>query len=119
MTDPGASFRLVGRLALVTGASSGLGARIAATLNGAGAEVVLTARDPDRLQQTAAGLRGSPLVIPGDLRDPVFRGDLVDAVAARHGHLDILVNCAGSCDNGALERQALSEVTETIELDLV
>jgi NAD(P)-dependent dehydrogenase (short-subunit alcohol dehydrogenase family) len=117
--DPMASSRLQGRLALVTGASSGLGARTAATLNGAGAEVVLTARDPERLQQTASGLLGSPLVIPGDLRDPAFRVELVEAIAARHGHLDVLVNCAGTCDSGALESQALTEVTEIIELDLV
>jgi len=118
-TDPTAPFQLHGRLALVTGASSGLGARTAATLSGAGADVVLTARDPERLQQTASGLSGSPLVIPGDLRDPAFRAELVDAITAHHGHLDVLVNCAGTCDSGALESQVLPEVTEIIELDLV
>ena len=118
MSDP-TSLRLEGRLALVTGASSGLGAWTAVTLNRAGAEMVLTARDRERLQQTAGGLNGNPLVIPGDLRDPAFRAELVEAIADRHGYLDVLVNCAGTCDNGALESQALPEVTQIIELDLV
>jgi NAD(P)-dependent dehydrogenase (short-subunit alcohol dehydrogenase family) len=118
VSDP-TSLRLEGRLALVTGASSGLGAWTAVTLNRAGAEMVLTARDRERLQQTAGGLNCNPLVIPGDLRDPAFRAELVEAIADRHGYLDVLVNCAGTCDNGALESQALPEVTQIIELDLV
>ncbi len=51
-------FRLDGRVALVTGASSGLGARFAAVLHAAGAEVVLTARREDRLQRLAASIFG-------------------------------------------------------------
>lgn len=117
--DPLAAFRLAGRAALVTGASSGLGARIAGTLGAAGAEVVLTGRSADRLRRRAATMAGSPLVVPGDLRDPAFRAALVDAVRDRHGHLDVLVNSAGVCDDGALEDQSLRDVTGIIDLDLV
>ena len=57
VTPAGAElFRLDGRVALVTGASSGLGARFAAVLHAAGAEVVLTARREDRLQRLADDL---------------------------------------------------------------
>ena len=59
-TDARQRFGLSGRLALVTGASSGLGARIAATLDAAGAEVVLTGRDTERLQTVARGLGDTP-----------------------------------------------------------
>lgn len=117
--DPLAAFRLDGRVALVTGASSGLGARMAGTLDAAGADVVLTARSADRLRRRASTLTGSPLVLPGDLRDPGFRGALIDAVRDRHGHLDVLINSAGVCDDGALETQSLSDVTEIVDLDLV
>ena len=118
-TDPLAAFRLDGRVALVTGASSGLGARMAGAVDAVGADVVLTGRSADRLRQRASTLRGSPLALPGDLRDPGFRGVLIDAVRDRHGHLDVLINSAGVCDDGALETQSLSDVTEIVDLDLV
>lgn len=117
--DPASTFGLVGRVALVTGASSGLGARIASTLDAAGAEVVLIARDRERLEQASAGLTNKPMVIPGDLRSAEFRTESIKAVDARHGHLDLLVNGAGTCDDGPLASQTLSEVTDIIDLDLV
>ena len=108
------------RLALVTGASSGLGARTAASLSGAGADVVLTARDPERLQQTASGLSGSPLVIPGDLRDPAFRAALVDAVAAPPRRTWTCSSTAPGPATTALSRaRSLAEVTDIIQLDLL
>jgi NAD(P)-dependent dehydrogenase (short-subunit alcohol dehydrogenase family) len=119
IADPIHRFGLSGRLALVTGASSGLGARIAATLDAAGAEVILTARSAERLRAVADGLGQPPMVVPGDLDDPGFRTALVEEVRARHGHLDVLVNCAGTCDNGPLESQSLAQVSDIIDLDLV
>jgi NADP-dependent 3-hydroxy acid dehydrogenase YdfG len=55
--DPFAQFRLDGKVALVTGASSGLGARFARVLDGAGARVVLVARRRERLEELAGTLR--------------------------------------------------------------
>ena len=117
--DPLAGFRLDGRVVLVTGASSGLGARMAGAVDAAGAEVVLTARSADRLRHRASTMAGTPLVVPGDLRDAAFRTALLDAVRDRHGHLDVLINNAGVCDDGALESQSLSDVTDILDLDLV
>lgn len=117
--DPIGRFSLAGRLALVTGASSGLGARIAATLDAAGAEVVLTGRSTERLQKVSSELTSFPTIAPGDLRDPGFRTALVEEVRDRYGHLHILVNCAGTCDNGALESQTLAQVSDIVDLDLV
>ena len=65
-------FRLDGRVALVTGASGGLGERFARVLAGAGASVVLVARRSDRLATLAADLDGA-LVAPADLADPEQR----------------------------------------------
>lgn len=119
IADPIGKFTLTNRRALVTGASSGLGARIAATLSAAGAELVLTGRIQQRLQEVAAGLSGPATIVPGDLHHPDFRVSLIDQIRARHEDLHILVNCAGTCDNGPLESQALSDVTDIIDLDLV
>ncbi len=119
VADPAAKFRLDGRVGLVTGASSGLGARIAGTLGAAGAEVVLTGRTAERLQQTASALSHPSLVVPGDLRDATFRAALIDAVRDRHGRLDVLVNAAGICDRGLLENQALADIADVIEIDLL
>jgi NAD(P)-dependent dehydrogenase (short-subunit alcohol dehydrogenase family) len=112
-------FRLDGRVALVTGASSGLGARFAAVLHAAGAAVVVTARRDDRLRQLAEDLGSRVAVLPGDLRDPAVRSEAVNLAADRFGRLDILINNAGTCDGGLLQEQSLEALTEVIDLDLV
>jgi NAD(P)-dependent dehydrogenase (short-subunit alcohol dehydrogenase family) len=94
VSDPLASFRLDGRVAVVTGASSGLGARFARVLHGAGAQVVVAARRTDRLEALAGELDGV-LAVPCDVtrEDDVDR--LVTATTERFGRLDVLVNNAG------------------------
>jgi NAD(P)-dependent dehydrogenase (short-subunit alcohol dehydrogenase family) len=113
------TFGLAGRVAFVTGASSGLGARIAGALDEAGARVVLTGRDVSRLRHQASTLINEPVVISGDLREASFRIALIDEVRDRYGRLDVLVNAAGTCDNGALEAQSLAEVAGIVDLDLL
>lgn len=93
MTDP-TSFRLDGRVAVLTGASSGLGARFARVLHGAGATVVVAARRVDRLRTLADELDG---VLPIGC-DVAVEADCVALVAAAveaHGRIDLLVNNAG------------------------
>lgn len=114
-----ATFRLDGRCALVTGASSGLGARISGALDAAGARVILTGRDLSRLDHRATTLINESMVLPGELRESSFRVALLDEVRDRYGRLDLLVNAAGTCDNGALETQSLAEVADIVELDLL
>ena len=93
------ALRLDGQVALVTGASKNIGAAIAASFAGAGADVLLVARTPERLEATAETIRRQA---PGRrvetaLADVTVRGD-VDRLAAealeRLGHVDILVNNA-------------------------
>ena len=93
--DPLASFRLDGRVAIVTGASSGLGARFAHVLDGAGARVVLAARRLDRLEELAGELDDA-LAVACDLSDPGAPRTLVDATLERYGAVDVLVNNAGT-----------------------
>lgn len=92
--DPLAAFRLDGRVAIVTGASSGLGARFARVLDGAGARVVLAARRLDRLEKLASELRDG-LPVASDLSDPDAPRALVDATLRHYGAVDVLVNNAG------------------------
>ncbi len=93
--DPLERFRLDGRVAIVTGASSGLGARFARVLAGAGARVVLAARREQRLEDLAGELDGA-LPVRCDLADPEAAGALVDAALAEYGRVDVLVNNAGT-----------------------
>lgn len=111
-------FRLDGRVALVTGASSGLGDRFARVLAAAGADVVLTARRADRLEALAKDLGGADS-LAGDLADPLFREQLIVHVERQHGRLDILVNNAATWDEGPLERETFEELRAVVELNLL
>ena len=84
-----------GRVALVTGASRGLGRALTAELVRRGWQVVIDGRDAGRLAESVVGLpeTGSVTAVPGDVADPAHRQALADAVA-RAGGLDLLVNNA-------------------------
>jgi gluconate 5-dehydrogenase len=93
-----ALFDLTGTVALVTGASSGLGRRMAETLAATGAAVVLNGRRRDALDQTARAIRtagGRAEVAVADLADRTQIASLAEAAAAPFGPPDILVNAAG------------------------
>ena len=91
-------FSLAGRVAVVTGGSSGIGEGMAAALAGAGARVVLVARDAGRLGSAADGLRacgGQAAWVSADLADRAELERAADEAAAVFGPPDIVVNCAG------------------------
>lgn len=84
-----------GKVVVITGASSGIGAAAARAFAAAGADVVLAARSADRLERLAAALPGRPLVAPTDVSAADQARALVERTIAERGRIDILVNNAG------------------------
>ena len=93
------SFRLDGKVAIVTGASRGIGKAIASALAGAGADLVLNARGEDTLYETAVEIGRATgrrvCSIPGDITDLDLHSRLITEATDVLGGLDILVNNAG------------------------
>jgi NAD(P)-dependent dehydrogenase (short-subunit alcohol dehydrogenase family) len=111
-------FQLDGRVALVTGASSGLGEATARTLASAGARVALAARRVDRLATLAADIDGH--AVPCDLLDESQVDGLVPAVSDALGPPAILVNVAGGITDGfRAEDETLDAIEQTLRLNLV
>jgi NAD(P)-dependent dehydrogenase (short-subunit alcohol dehydrogenase family) len=111
-------FDLSGRVAIVTGASSGLGEGLARALASAGARVAVVARRRDRLSELAGEIGG--LAVRCDLLDSAQVGDVVPRVAAELGGPEILVNAAGNLFTGdAAEHEPLDAIRKTLDLNLV
>jgi NAD(P)-dependent dehydrogenase (short-subunit alcohol dehydrogenase family) len=114
-------FRLDGRVAIVTGASSGLGVVFARALAEAGADVVLGARRVERLADTqqaveAAGRRA--LAVGTDVSKPEDCQGLVDAAMAEFGRVDILVNNAGIGTAAPATRETPEQFRQVIDVNL-
>jgi 3-oxoacyl-[acyl-carrier protein] reductase len=111
-------FQLDGKIALVTGASSGIGVGIARALHAQGAHVVLTGRREAELSAVAAELGERASVMPADLNDPAAPAALVEGIEAAHGRLDILVNNAGFTRDMLALRMADEDWNAVLEVDL-
>jgi NAD(P)-dependent dehydrogenase (short-subunit alcohol dehydrogenase family) len=116
--DAHSLFRLDERVAIVTGASSGLGARFARVLHDAGATVIAAARRVDRLEQLAAECERVNAQ-PCDLADPAQARDLITAATEAHGRIDIVVNNAGTSDAGDALAQDDDEFARVLGVNLV
>lgn len=116
--DPFSAFRIEGRVALVTGASSGFGARFARVLAAAGAKVLVTARRADRLDALVEEVEEA-VALPCDLSVPDEAESLAKAALEVHGHVDILVNNAGVSDGPArAASESLDEFRRVVDVNL-
>jgi NADP-dependent 3-hydroxy acid dehydrogenase YdfG len=109
-------------VALVTGASSGIGAATAAALAAQGAAVALAARRRDRLDTIAVGIRdqgGTALVLESDITDQQQATDAVERTVAELGRLDTLINNAGVMLLGPAVGAPLSEWQRMVDLNVL
>lgn len=93
-------LQLSDKVAIVTGASRGIGKALAETLSVEGMKLVLVARSSDLLESLSASLQTESLMIPIDLRLPDAATRVMDATINHLGRLDLLVNCAGATKRG-------------------
>lgn len=113
---------ITGKVALVTGASSGIGRAVAQGLAAAGAKVAVVARRQDRLDrvvQTIESGGGTALSAPADVTDPEAAAGVVDRALAHFGRVDILVNAAGMSQTGSVETADLDQYRQVMELNLM
>jgi NAD(P)-dependent dehydrogenase (short-subunit alcohol dehydrogenase family) len=111
-------FDLTGKVALVTGASRGLGRHFAATLARAGATVVLAARDAQALKQVQAELGGRSVIAVMDVREPQSIDAAIQTAQQACGRLDVLVNNAGVAATKPFLEQAPQEWSAVVDVNL-
>jgi NAD(P)-dependent dehydrogenase (short-subunit alcohol dehydrogenase family) len=113
----GSLFDLEGRVAVVTGASGGLGARFAATLAAAGATVVACARRLEPLERLAAE-HDHIEAARCDVADDAQARALVEGVLARHGRIDVCVNNAGISSGGPDQQGSVDAFSRVIDVNV-
>ncbi|NJO83170.1 MAG: SDR family NAD(P)-dependent oxidoreductase, partial [Blastochloris sp.] len=107
-----------GKIVLITGASSGIGAAAAHTFASAGARLVLAARSADALHTLAAQLPGQPLVVPTDMASARQVQAMIRCVIAERGQLDILINNAGIGLTGMIAAMHPDDWQRVLAVDL-
>jgi NAD(P)-dependent dehydrogenase (short-subunit alcohol dehydrogenase family) len=122
LSDDNKNGPLAGKVALVTGASSGIGEGAALALAAAGASVAVSARRADRLEgvvRRIEGAGGAAIALPGDVSDEAVAEGVVAQTLERFGRLDILVNSAGVIREGGVEGADTAEWRAVLEINLL
>ena len=118
MNDPLSTFRLDDKVAIVTGASSGIGAQTVKLFSSLGAKVIAAARREDRLQDLA-NQYPNVMAVKCDVGDEADCNNLVENVIKEHEKIDILINNAGISDPIPALEEDLNQFKRVIQIDLV
>ena len=118
MNDPLNVFRLDGKIALVTGASSGIGAQTVKLFSSLGAKVIAAARREDRLQDLA-NQYPDVMAVRCDVGIEADCKNLVDTIINEYGKIDILINNAGISDPIPALEEDLDQFKRVIQIDLI
>lgn len=111
-----------GSVVIVTGASAGIGKATVELLAQAGANVVVTARRSERLDEVVARLEmypGRRLAAPGDIREEAFAHDLINQTMATFGRVDVLINNAGLGHRSLLSEMPLSDARTIFDTNVL
>ena len=108
---------LDGKVALVTGASSGIGRAIAKNLDAAGMKLILTARSEDKLQELAAECRNAS-VYAASITEPEIPQKLLDFALDSFGQLDVLINNAGMMSVGGIDEIEIEKICLMVKLNV-
>jgi NADP-dependent 3-hydroxy acid dehydrogenase YdfG len=108
---------LNGQVAVITGASSGIGRGLAVELDRAGMKLVLTARRADRLEQLAGELADC-VCVPGDITDPAMPQRLIGAATERYGRCDVVFNSAGVMHAATIEDVDVEVMARMIDVNV-
>jgi 3-oxoacyl-[acyl-carrier protein] reductase len=111
-------FDLIGKGALVTGASGGIGSSIAEALHTQGATVAISGTRAERLSELATKLGSRVIVLPCDLRDRIAVAKLAEEAEKALGQVDILVNNAGITHDNLFMRMKDEEWDDVIAINL-
>ncbi len=110
-------MELQNKVALITGASSGIGKAIAQALDAAGMRLILTARSQDKLEQIASSLSQAK-VFAGAITDSEIPQKLVEFTLENYGQLDVVLNNAGVMTVGSIEDVDIEAVCQMVRLNV-
>ena len=108
-----------GKVVLITGASSGIGAATAIHLSNLGACLSITGRNVENLQKVAEQCKGpKPFVVPGELTNEADTKNILETTIKHYGKLNVLVNNAGILESGSIENTSLEQFDRVFNLNV-
>ena len=110
-------MELQDKVAIVTGASSGIGKAIVQELDKAGMKLILTARSRDKLQELANSLQQATF-LAGEITDPTLPEQLVELALSQFGQLDVVINNAGVMTVGSIADVDLEAICQMVRLNV-
>lgn len=113
---------LLGKVVLITGASSGIGTETAVKFSKLGATLALTGRNLERLssvsKRCSENTKTSPLLLTGELTNEIDTEKIISDTITKAGRLDVLVNCAGILENGTIESTSLAQYDRMFNINV-